>query len=67
MEVRYARSRKRAVASGSPLLEARQELGEPCRLRRVALDPEAPLFAWRERMLDAHGGLARKAKGYPVA
>lgn len=24
------------------------------------------VFAWRERMLDAHGGLARNAVGYPV-
>lgn len=30
------------------------------------LDPEDPLFAWRERMLDLHGGLARAALGYPV-
>ncbi|WNG32225.1 glutathione S-transferase family protein [Archangium violaceum] len=33
----------------------------------VLLQAEDPVFAWRERMLDAHGGLARKAKGYPVA
>lgn len=30
------------------------------------LDPEDPIFAWRERMLDLHGGLARAARGYPV-
>lgn len=24
------------------------------------------VHAWRERMLDAHGGVARRAKGYPV-
>ena len=30
------------------------------------LEPDDPVFAWRERMLDLHGGLARKAKGYPV-
>lgn len=30
------------------------------------LDPEDPIFAWRERMLDLHGGLARSALGYPV-
>ncbi len=24
------------------------------------------VYAWRERMLDLHGGLARKARGYPV-
>jgi glutathione S-transferase len=33
----------------------------------VLLQADDPVFAWRERMLDAHGGLARKAKGYPVA
>ncbi len=30
------------------------------------LDPEDPLFAWRERMLDLHGGMPRAALGYPV-
>jgi len=30
------------------------------------LEPDDPVFAWRERMLDLHGGLAREAKGYPV-
>jgi glutathione S-transferase len=30
------------------------------------LEPDDPVFAWRERMLDLHGGLARNAKGYPV-
>lgn len=30
------------------------------------LEPDDPVFAWRERMLDLHGSLARKAKGYPV-
>jgi glutathione S-transferase len=30
------------------------------------LEPDDPVFAWRERMLDLHGGLARKAKGYEV-
>ena len=30
------------------------------------LEPDDPLYAWRERMLDLHDGLARKAKGYPV-
>jgi glutathione S-transferase len=30
------------------------------------LEPDDPVYAWRERMLDLHGGLARKAKGYPV-
>jgi glutathione S-transferase len=30
------------------------------------LEPTDPVFAWRERLLDAHGGLARGAKGYAV-
>ncbi len=30
------------------------------------LEPDDPVYAWRERMLDLHGGLAREAKGYPV-
>ena len=30
------------------------------------LEPDDPVFAWRERMLDLYDGLARKAKGYPV-
>ncbi|MGH8709244.1 MAG: glutathione S-transferase N-terminal domain-containing protein [Burkholderiales bacterium] len=30
------------------------------------LEPDDPVFAWRERLLDLHGGLARQAKGYPV-
>jgi glutathione S-transferase len=30
------------------------------------LTPEDPVHAWRERMLDAYGGLARRAKGFPV-
>ena len=30
------------------------------------LEADDPVYAWRERMLDLHGGLARKAKGYPV-
>ena len=30
------------------------------------LAPDDPVFAWRERMLDLFGGLARKSKGYPV-
>lgn len=29
------------------------------------LQPEDPVYAWRERLLDLHGGLAREAKGYP--
>ncbi|HTZ36463.1 MAG TPA: glutathione S-transferase family protein [Stellaceae bacterium] len=28
------------------------------------LAPEDPIFAWRGRMLDLHGGLARKSPGY---
>ncbi len=30
------------------------------------LQPDDPLYAWRERMLDLWDGYARKAKGYPV-
>ncbi len=30
------------------------------------LEPDDPTYAWRERMLDLHDGLARNAKGYPV-
>lgn len=30
------------------------------------LQPDDPLFGWRERMLDLFGGMARQAKGYPV-
>lgn len=30
------------------------------------LEPNDPVFAWRERMLDLYGGLARSAVGYPV-
>lgn len=30
------------------------------------LEPDDPVYAWRERMLDLYDGLARKAKGYPV-
>ena len=30
------------------------------------LEPDDPLYAWRERMLDLWGGYGRSAKGYPV-
>jgi glutathione S-transferase len=30
------------------------------------LEPDDPLYAWRERMLDLWGGHARLAKGFPV-
>lgn len=30
------------------------------------LEPDDPVYAWRERMLDLWGGHARHAKGYPV-
>ena len=30
------------------------------------LEPDDPLYAWRERVLDLWGGYARQAKGYPV-
>jgi glutathione S-transferase len=33
---------------------------------RRLLEPDDPVFAWRERMLDLYGGFGRKAKGYPV-
>jgi glutathione S-transferase len=31
------------------------------------LEPDDPVYAWRERMLDLHDGYARQAKGYAVA
>ena len=31
------------------------------------LEPDDPVYAWRERLLDAHHGVARHAKGYPVS
>ena len=30
------------------------------------LEPDDPVYAWRERLLDAHDGYSRKALGYPV-
>lgn len=30
------------------------------------LEPDDPLYAWRERMLDLFDGMPRKARGYPV-
>jgi len=30
------------------------------------LEPDDPLYAWRERMLDLFGGMPRKTRGYPV-
>ena len=30
------------------------------------LEPDDPVFAWREKLLDMHNGYARNAKGYPV-
>jgi glutathione S-transferase len=30
------------------------------------LEPDDPVFAWRERLLDAHGGFARRSMGHPV-
>jgi glutathione S-transferase len=30
------------------------------------LEPDDPLYAWRERVLDLFGGYAREAKGFPV-
>jgi glutathione S-transferase len=30
------------------------------------LEPDDPVYAWRERLLDLWGGYAREAKGFPV-
>jgi glutathione S-transferase len=30
------------------------------------LEPDDPVYRWRERMLDLFGGYAREAKGYPA-
>jgi glutathione S-transferase len=30
------------------------------------LEPDDPVYAWRERVMDLFGGYAREAKGYPV-
>lgn len=30
------------------------------------IEPDDPVHAWRERMLDIHGGIARRALGFPV-
>ncbi len=30
------------------------------------LQADDPVYAWRERLLDAHGGMARNARGYPA-
>lgn len=30
------------------------------------LEADDPVYAWRERMLDAFGGVGRKAVGFPV-
>jgi glutathione S-transferase len=30
------------------------------------LSPEDPVYAWRERLLDAFDGMARNSPGYPV-
>jgi glutathione S-transferase len=30
------------------------------------LERDDPLFTWRKRLLDAHGGMASQTKGYPV-
>jgi glutathione S-transferase len=30
------------------------------------LEPDDPLYAWREHMLDLFDGHARNAKGFPV-
>jgi hypothetical protein len=30
------------------------------------VEPDDPLFGWRERLLQMYDGYASKAKGYPV-
>lgn len=30
------------------------------------LEPDDPMYAWRERMLDLFGGMPRRTRGYPV-
>ena len=30
------------------------------------LEPDDPMFAWRERMLDLFDGMPRATRGYPV-
>ena len=30
------------------------------------LKEDDPIYAWRETLLDAFGGMARRAPGYPV-
>ncbi len=30
------------------------------------LEPDDPVYAWREKVLDLFGGYAREAKGFPV-
>lgn len=30
------------------------------------IEPDDPVYIWRERMLDIYGGIARRALGYPV-
>ncbi|MGH8747171.1 MAG: hypothetical protein ACREUK_11865, partial [Burkholderiales bacterium] len=30
------------------------------------LEPDDPVYAWRERVMDLFGGYAREAKGFPV-
>ncbi len=43
-----------------------QYLDEAYPDRPRLFEPEDPVYAWRERMLDLHGALGRKAKGYSV-
>ena len=31
------------------------------------LEPDDPMYAWRERMLDLFGGMPRQTRGYPVS
>jgi glutathione S-transferase len=30
------------------------------------LEQDDPIYAWREKLLDAFGGMARNSPGYPV-
>jgi len=30
------------------------------------LEPDDPMYAWRERMLDLFDGMPRSTRGYPV-
>jgi glutathione S-transferase len=68
--VRPVLSEQRFLGGGAPSF-ADYLLFGPFQWARVMspkrlLDPEDPIFAWRERMLELHSGIARAARGYPV-